>query len=186
MKTPYFKYNYSMSFVNNLHEFLKYNNYFNGVHYIEIDCGDYICFCPFHFKILANFRGCFSHCITISETAFNNYFKVEFYERKNLKAFFIRKNAFPSDFCKEDLAEFTCWIYVESKPDKNKPFYREGYNNNYFYFLHDSHNHTFFDLSSHKKKNDLFFVEEQISKYYNEIIKTFKNSKKYKELIKKA
>ena len=87
-------YNNNKTFVENLHDFLKLNKLVKGRHYLEIDCGEYIAFCPFVYEILGSFRGFFPHCVTRERHYFDNYFKHDFYEYHNLKVFFLKKESF--------------------------------------------------------------------------------------------
>ena len=163
------------TFIENLHDCLKLHRYVKGVHYIEIDCGEYICICPFNYNILGRFRGFFNHCVCTNQTHFDGYFKHEFYERRNLKAFFFKKTATHESVKKDSLWEFTCWIYVDTF--SKKPEYNDIYLNDMFYFLHNSWNQT-------NQMVEIKKITPIIAKNYSNIVDTFRNSKKYKELTK--
>ena len=65
IKTYNETYNREKTFVENLHDFLKLNKLVEGKHYLEIDCEDYIAFCPFIYEIFGSFVGSFNHCVTM-------------------------------------------------------------------------------------------------------------------------
>lgn len=175
-------YNKEKTFVENLHDCLKLHHYVKGKHYIEIDCGEYICICPFCYGILGRFRGFFKHCVCCNEDFFKKYFNEEFYKYGNLKAFFFKKDfkfrysdryGYKVD---DKYWEFTCWLYVRTRHGEiERIWYDDNYINNFFYFFHDSSNRT---NSSEIMKNVSYIIEN----YYHDICSVFKNSKRYKEL----
>ena len=169
-------YNEEKTFVENLHDFLKSNKFVNDKHYIEIDCGDYIAFCPFIYEILGSFRGFFRHCVANQKIYFDRYFELEFYGRHNLKVFFIKKDSF---FKKDDkYREFTCWLDTNSVPrfsfNKKRKKIKEP--NRLFYLFHDSNN----DCSNPETLN---YAKPIIEKNYDKIMDAFINSKIYSKLI---
>ncbi len=164
-------YNREKTFVENLHDFLKLNKLVEGEHYLEIDCGDYIAFCPFIYEIFGSFRGFFQHCVTMQRRYFDNYFDTQFYKYHNLKVFFLKKDSF---FKRSDkYHEFTCWLKSQSCYDSRITKHEDKV----FYNFHDCDNRC--------GSPYLEYEAPIIEKNYEKIMNVFINSEVYSKLIGK-
>ncbi len=160
------------TFVENLHDCIKENNYKFGKDYIEVDLGEYIAFCPFNFYILNSFRGFFYHCVTLEEKMWNDYFETSFFWWGDLKAFFFKKSTLRKEMLSDDMWEFTCWISVrQCRMGQNKHSVTSDLGDN-FYLFHDHRNRMQCNAMS----------RELIEKNYDKIVKCFMDSYTYKHL----
>ena len=173
-----YNYDRNKTAVENLHDYIKLNNFVKDRHYLEIDCDDYIAICPFVFELLKHSGIFMPHCVTRSREYFDEYFKSNFYGLHNLKVFFIKKdflnNNGGTDPSKIVDKEFTCWLKTkEGLHPVNGHLY--PYEKEPFYYFHGIVN------SSYGLEETKLIIE----KYYDRIMGEFMTSKIFKRLTKK-
>lgn len=170
-------YNPNKTFVDNLHDYILFNNYISGKDYIEIDLGEYIAFCPFKYEILAHFGDLFHHCVTTFKYHWDDYFKNNFYNWGDLKTFFFRKTdkVNNGDYAYDNIMwEFTCWINIRRCNLLQRSKHYNDIDGDNFYLFHNACNHY--------DEETINIAKPIIENNYDKIVECFINSEAYKKL----
>ena len=186
-----FSFNYKESFLDNLHRYITVMGFIENKDYIEVDCGDYVAFCPFRFEILNGFnnirkwkithkkggipfwvehRSLFLHCVVNNKGYFRYYYDVQFDKYHNLKVFFLKKDAPMKGWRKDYYREFTCWLRIKN----NKSMAPSSYDTEHAWHL--------LDCKNHKCEKIKEFAEPIIEGNYDRIVSYFKSVYKWKKI----